>query len=112
MCTVRVQAAAANLTRRTHMNRVLVGAKPLAFGTSAHVAVWQEGASTMFPSSTGGCGSMRILADLVIALGLVLVGIGHDARASGRNMWRWFVSTLVAGSLGPLLCLFTPKAGK
>jgi hypothetical protein len=55
---------------------------------------------------------MRILADLVIALGLVLVGIGHDARASGRNMWRWFVSTLVAGSLGPLLCLLTPKAGK
>jgi hypothetical protein len=51
----------------------------------------------------------QVLADLVIALALILIWMWHDAKARGRIIWPWIVITLLAGSFGPLLYLLTQK---
>ena len=48
----------------------------------------------------------QVIADLVIALVLVLTSLaGPEARRAGRNPWPWVVATLFLGSFGPLLYL-------
>jgi hypothetical protein len=52
----------------------------------------------------------QVMADLVIALLLVLAWLVPHAREHGRNPWPWVVVTLTMGSLGPLLYLvLAPK---
>ncbi len=48
-----------------------------------------------------------MLADLVIALVLVLVWMWRDAKAIRRNPWPWIVATLTTGSFGPLIYWLT-----
>ena len=45
----------------------------------------------------------QVFADLLIALGLVMVWIWQDARRSDRAVWLWLLLTLATGSFGPLL---------
>ncbi len=67
----------------------------------------------MTASCTGAIGGTRrespagwqVLADLVIALLLVLSYLVPDARKAGRNPWPWLVLTLFLGSIAPLLYL-------
>ncbi len=47
----------------------------------------------------------QVIADLVIALVLVLTWLVPEARKAGRNPWPWVVATLLLGSIGPLLYL-------
>ena len=47
----------------------------------------------------------QVIADLVIALVLVLTWLVPEARRAGRNPWPWVVATLLLGSFGPLLYL-------
>jgi RsiW-degrading membrane proteinase PrsW (M82 family) len=47
----------------------------------------------------------QVIADLVIALVLVLTWLLPEARKAGRNPWPWLVATLLLGSFGPLLYL-------
>lgn len=51
-----------------------------------------------------------MLADLVIALVLVMGWMWRDAKASGRGIWPWIAITLAFGSFGPLLYLLTRKS--
>jgi hypothetical protein len=51
----------------------------------------------------------QVLADLVIALTLVMVWMWHDAKASGRSAWPWLALTLAAWSFGPLIYLLTRR---
>jgi hypothetical protein len=44
----------------------------------------------------------QTLADVVIALSLVLAWMWTDAKRHGRSWWPWAVLTLVFGSIGPL----------
>ena len=50
------------------------------------------------------------MADLVIALMLVMVWMWRDAKATGRAIWPWIVATLILGSFGPLVYLLTRKS--
>lgn len=53
----------------------------------------------------------QVMADLVVALLLVLAWLVPNARAHGRNPWPWIAITLTMGSIGPLLYLaLSPKA--
>lgn len=45
------------------------------------------------------------LADLCIALGLVVTFLWKDAQRRGAAFWPFFGMTLATGSLGPLLYL-------
>lgn len=91
------------------MQRSLLTITLLLFGALSATAVWQHGywgiLSPLFQSFAGA----QVLADLVIALVLVMVWMWHDAKATGRNVWPWIIITLLAGSFGPLIYLFTRK---
>ena len=47
----------------------------------------------------------QVLADLVVALVLVLSWLIPDARRHGRNPWPWVIATPLVGSVAPLLYL-------
>jgi hypothetical protein len=91
------------------MQRSLLTITLLLFGALSATAVWQHGywgiLSPHFQSFAGA----QVLADLVIALVLVMVWMWHDAKATGRKVWPWILLTLVAGSFGPLIYLLTRK---
>jgi hypothetical protein len=81
----------------------------LLFGALSAVALWQHGYWGIIAPHFQSFGGGQVLADLVIALTLVMVWMWHDAGAVGRNPWPWIVATLVVGSLSPLLYLLTRK---
>jgi hypothetical protein len=91
------------------MQRPLLILTLLLFGTLSAVALWQHGYWGIIAPHFQSFGGGQVLADLVIALTLVMVWMWHDARAAGRNPWPWIVATLVVGSLSPLLYLLTRK---
>jgi hypothetical protein len=51
----------------------------------------------------------QVLADLTIAIGLIMIWLWHDAKANGRQFWPWLVFALIAGSFSPLLYLSTRR---
>lgn len=91
------------------MNKALLGVVLLAFGGLTLAAVLQHGYVGIFQYQLQSLAGLQVLADLGIAMGLVLVWLWRDARLSGRNAWPWIVLTLAAGSFGPLLYLLTRK---
>lgn len=91
------------------MNKALVGVVLAAFGVLTVAAVLQHGYVGIFQHQLQNLAGLQVLADLGIALGLVLVWLWRDARLKGRNVVPWIVLTLVAGSFGPLLYLLTAR---
>jgi hypothetical protein len=79
----------------------------LGFGGLTVAAVMQHGYVGIFQHQLQNLAGLQVLADLGIALGLVLAWLWRDARAQGRNPWPWIVLTLAAGSFGPLLYLLS-----
>ena len=88
---------------------VLIGVLA-AFSALTLAAVAQHGYVGIFEYQFRSLAGLQVLADLSIALLLVLAWLWQDARANARNPYPWIVLTLAAGSFGPLLYLLTtPK---
>lgn len=68
-------------------------------------AVAQVGYVGIFTYVLQNPAGWQVLADLVIALVLVLSWMIPEARQAGRNPWPWVAATLLLGSFGPLLYL-------
>lgn len=68
-------------------------------------AVSQVGYIGIFEYHLHSPAGWQVIADLVIALVLVLTWLVPEARKAGRNPWPWVVATLLLGSIGPLLYL-------
>ncbi len=81
----------------------------LPFAVLTGLAVWQHGYWGIFATQLASWAGMQVLADLAIALGLVLVWLWRDARAQGRNPSPWLLLTLAAGSFGPLVYLLVAR---
>lgn len=94
------------------MRRLLILLVLAAFGALSAVAMWQHGYVGIFLLQFQTSAGLQVLADLAIALVLVLVWLVNDARALGRNPWPWVVATLAVGSFGPLAYLLTRRPGK
>ncbi len=92
------------------MRRSLLTTTLILFGALSAAALWQHGYWGILAPHFQSLGGGQVLADLVIALTLVMVWMWHDAKATGRKTWPWIVATLVLGSIGPLLYLLTRKA--
>lgn len=91
------------------MNKALLGVLLLVFGGLTAAAVLQHGYVGIFQYQFQTLAGLQVLADLGIALLLVLVWLWRDAQQTGRNAWPWIVLTLAAGSFGPLFYLLTGK---
>lgn len=89
------------------MQRIVLVLTLVAFAALTALALWHHGYWGIFEPLFKSFGAAQVLADLVIALGLFLVWMWRDARATGRNPWPWLALTLVAGSIGALLYLLS-----
>jgi hypothetical protein len=94
------------------MQRLLILLVLAGFGALSAVALWQHGYIGIFQLQFQTSAGLQVLADLAIALALVLAWLWRDARATGRSPWPWVVATLALGSFGPLLYLLTQRADK
>lgn len=91
------------------MHRPLLTLALLAFGALSALAVREHGYLGLFAYQFQTSAGLQVLADLAIALGLVMLWLWRDARRQGRNPLPWLLLTLVAGSFGPLLYLLTGR---
>ncbi|WP_181706098.1 DUF2834 domain-containing protein [Chthonobacter rhizosphaerae] len=89
------------------MERALLLSVLAVFSALSAVALWQHGYWGIFEPLFRSSAGAQVLADIVIALGLAIVWMVHDARATGRTVWPFVVVTLAVGSFGPLLYLLT-----
>jgi hypothetical protein len=75
--------------------------------------VWQTGFLGFFQQLLASPVGWQVLADIAIALFLVLAWMKHDARARARRFWPWALLTVALGSIGPLLYLLSrPRASR
>ncbi|MGE0314049.1 MAG: DUF2834 domain-containing protein [Lautropia sp.] len=81
------------------------------FSALTFAAVMQHGYVGIFEYQFRSLAGMQVLADLGIALLLVLAWLWQDARANARNPYPWVLLTLAAGSFGPLIYLLTAPRG-
>lgn len=92
------------------MQRILLVITLLLFGALSSVALWIHGFWGILAPHFESFGGGQVLADLVIALTLVMVWMWQDAKATGRNIWPWIAVTLAFGSFGPLIYLLTRRS--
>ncbi len=90
-------------------NRTLAIAILIPFTLLTVYAVMDVGYLGLFDYQLRSPAGWQVLADLVIALVLVLTWLFMDAKRSGRSPWPWVILTLAAGSFGPLLYILTAK---
>jgi len=68
-------------------------------------AVWQFGIVGVFDAAFANVATITLFADLVISLSLVSIWMILDARQRGASSLPYVVTTLLLGSIGPLLYL-------
>ncbi|MBK7975556.1 MAG: DUF2834 domain-containing protein [Deltaproteobacteria bacterium] len=94
------------------MPRAVLIAILIPFSALTAAAVWHHGYWGIVAPHLQSLAGGQVLADLVIALTLVMTWMWRDARTMGRNPWPWIVVTLGFGSFGPLFYLLTrPSQG-
>ncbi len=79
------------------------------FSALTAYSVFDVGLLGVFEHQLASSGGWQVLADLVIAIVLILFWLVPDARRSGRNPWPYVFLSLAAGSFGPLLYLTLAK---
>ena len=94
------------------MKRAFLVVILISFSVLSAIALWRHGYWGIVEPHFKSFGGAQVFADLVIALGLFLVWMWRDARATGRNPWPWLILTLAAGSIGPLLYLLGHRSVK
>jgi len=92
------------------MQRSLIVLTLVLFGALTGAALWHHGYWGIFAPPFQSLNAGQILADLTIALTLVMIWMWQDAKATGRNVWPWIIATLAFGSFGPLIYLLTRKS--
>jgi Terpene cyclase DEP1 len=94
------------------MQRALLVVTLVLFGILSAFALAERGYLGIFALHFQSYAGAQVLADLVIALTLVMIWMWRDARSNGRRIWPWLLATLALGSFGPLLYLLTRPESK
>lgn len=87
--------------------RIILNLTLALFTLLTGAALWRHGYWGILLPHFENLAGMQVLADLVIALSLVLMVLFRDCRETGRPFWPWLFCTLAFGSFGPLLYLWT-----
>ena len=87
------------------MARVLLILVFAAFGAYSTYVLMDVGYLGIWRSALKDGGSIQVLCDLCISLGLVCAWMLRDARQRGRHAWPCVVAALFLGSFAPLLYL-------
>src|ERR1700752_1904664 len=87
------------------MSRTLLILVFAVFGAYSTYAMFDVGYLGIWRSAFKDSGSIQVLCDLCISLGLVCAWMIRDARERGRNAWPFVVAALFVGSFAPLLYL-------
>lgn len=90
--------------------RTLLLAVTAAFSAFTAWVVWKTGYLGFFDQLFASPAGWQVMADIVIALVLVLSWIRRDARAHARRFWPYALVTVLLGSIGPLLYLLLRPA--
>ncbi len=77
----------------------------LPFGILTVYAVVEVGYVGIFTYHLPSPAGWQVFADLVVGMLLILVWMLRDARRNGRVVWPFVLTTLLLGSIGPLLYL-------
>lgn len=94
------------------MKKLVLVAVLAAFAALTIAALMTHGYVGIFEHQFQSLAGLQVLADLSVALSLVLAWLWKDARDHARNPYPWIVLTLAAGSIGPLLYLLSAPRGK
>lgn len=89
--------------------RALLVLVTAAFSAFSLWAIARLGPIGFFEQLLASPAGWQTLADVCIALTLVLVWMSGDARRHGRAFWPWVPVTVLLGSIGPLLYLLTAR---
>jgi len=87
------------------MARVLLILVFAAFGAYSTYVMFEVGYLGIWRSALRDSGSIQVLCDLCVSLGLVCAWMIRDARQRGRNAWPFALAALLVGSFAPLLYL-------
>ena len=86
--------------------QILLGVVLAAFGFENVYAIAHFGYIGFFENLlSAGYPTLLVVADLLIALSLVMVWMWNDARERGATLWPYLLLTAALGSVGPLLYL-------
>lgn len=92
--------------------KLLLALVLIDFAVLSGYAMFQVGYLGIWQAGTANWGAAQLLADLVIACGLICLWMVVDARERDMNPWPYVAITLFAGSFGPLLYLFRRSGGE
>jgi hypothetical protein len=81
----------------------------VAFAGLTILTILKIGLVPIFTTQLQTLGGIQIYVDLVIMCLLFSVWMKHDAKKQNRLFIPWFLLTLAAGAIGPLLYLATRR---
>jgi hypothetical protein len=93
-----------------NVRQILVLAVLVPFLVFTEWVLYTEGFLGFWAQALGSPVALQLTADLVIALSLVLLWMGADARERGLPFLPYLALTLVLGSIGPLSYLIHREA--
>jgi hypothetical protein len=75
------------------------------FSVISALALMEVGYLGILTPHFASWGAFQVLADLVIACGLIACWMVRDAQQTGRTVWPYLLATLLFGTFGPLAYL-------
>jgi len=94
-----------NMFERAIPAKFLITAAAVLFVITA-IALYREGLIGMTTPFKTSIWTWQYFADLVIALGIVMVWIWRDCRHRGKSPFPWIIATFLTGSFAPLAYLY------
>lgn len=94
------------------MNKTALIIILIPFSVLSAFALWHHGYFGIWEPHFRSFGTGQVLADLGVALILILAWMYKDAKKKNRRFWPWAIATLTLGSFGPIFYLLSGKSDR